>query len=368
MFQSTHPHGVRPAQANLYQSQTHVSIHAPTRGATYCPRLWRLLPFCFNPRTHTGCDICIVEHKNFHYVSIHAPTRGATSWWSTFSSEYEFQSTHPHGVRHKHCLRNSQHFLFQSTHPHGVRPVSVNKSERSRCFNPRTHTGCDIMHLCPLTRLCTFQSTHPHGVRPPNKPRTPKPSKFQSTHPHGVRRPEITIIVERPSFNPRTHTGCDTRSAIRCPRMKVSIHAPTRGATPLVFLVHRLLQSFNPRTHTGCDLFDRRGIRLKISFNPRTHTGCDVKNRRHQNAMLVSIHAPTRGATGRLLKRQQAWSVSIHAPTRGATDQLVAQGELTKVSIHAPTRGATSDNLRSSGEAGVSIHAPTRGATGRNYT
>ena len=33
---------------------------------------------CFNPRTHTGCDESLsFEPINFH-VSIHAPTRGAT--------------------------------------------------------------------------------------------------------------------------------------------------------------------------------------------------------------------------------------------------------------------------------------------------
>ena len=56
--------------------------------------------------------------------------------------------------------------MFQSTHPHGVRHLSPNHYECTKCFNPRTHTGCDS-HLVV-------------------SPRLPK------------------------CFNPRTHTGCDS--------------------------------------------------------------------------------------------------------------------------------------------------------------
>ena len=77
---------------------------------------------------------------------------------------------------------------------------------------------------------------------------------FQSTHPHGV----------RPSSK---HTrGCNGR---------VSIHAPTRGATVSFAVVPTPCGSFNPRTHTGCDELFVRLFKLNDSFNPRTHTGCD---------------------------------------------------------------------------------------------
>ena len=57
---------------------------------------------CFNPRTHTGCDfIRSVKHLIVR-VSIHAPTRGATpSRVSYLRRSLQFQSTHPHGVRHE---------------------------------------------------------------------------------------------------------------------------------------------------------------------------------------------------------------------------------------------------------------------------
>ena len=106
MFQSTHPHGVRQAALDKEFKRENVSIHAPTRGATQ--RLNGILAgqefqsthphgvrrrnqqrrdnrdLCFNPRTHTGCDISLHLLLGQRWVSIHAPTRGATFLHSVF--------------------------------------------------------------------------------------------------------------------------------------------------------------------------------------------------------------------------------------------------------------------------------------------
>ena len=76
---------------------------------------------------------------------------------------------------------------------------------------------------------------------------------FQSTHPHGVRLSVFSLAFFTSfCFNPRTHTGCDNAWSKALPPRRVSIHAPTRGATFISF--HRaFLGGFNPRTHTGCD-------------------------------------------------------------------------------------------------------------------
>ena len=76
LFQSTHPCGVRPAQAIgckdvsvsihapvwgatlngwLFSINPEVSIHAPVWGATNC-KLNQRSRLCFNPRTRVGCD------------------------------------------------------------------------------------------------------------------------------------------------------------------------------------------------------------------------------------------------------------------------------------------------------------------------
>ena len=130
-FQSTHPHGVRPSyiEAQTVHSSV-VSIHAPTRGATLCNPSYLAACCCFNPRTHTGCDDKNLPHVYRHQVvSIHAPTRGATAYiWRYCLRIPLFQSTHPHGVRHKHAGMIVSQLAFQSTHPHGVRPHAIRQN------------------------------------------------------------------------------------------------------------------------------------------------------------------------------------------------------------------------------------------------
>ena len=144
----------------------------------------------FNPRTHTGCDP-YASHVAYHaYVSIHAPTRGATlNTRETLFDNFKFQSTHPHGVRPK-ASKGSWITLSVSIHAptRGATLFVILLLDKSYCFNPRTHTGCDIV-------------------------------------------PPIPIIIND-GFNPRTHTGCDDIIAYKEVHSIVSIHAPTRGATP----------------------------------------------------------------------------------------------------------------------------------------
>ena len=145
LFQSTHPHGVRPElPIRMYR--------------------WRCN---FNPRTRMGCDFTsLVDFLLPSPISIHAPAWGATSSDSFSSADFVFQSTHPHGVRHARVLS-------------GVR--------RNQNFNPRTRMGCDKRALTKVQKMLGFQSTHPHGVRQPALQGILGKIKFQSTHPHGVR-------------------------------------------------------------------------------------------------------------------------------------------------------------------------------------
>ena len=77
-FQSTRPRGARRPYDLRQQQSQYVSIHAPTRGAT-ADHLVVPVVAGFNPRAHAGRD----RPRSRAYcspkvVSIHAPTRGAT--------------------------------------------------------------------------------------------------------------------------------------------------------------------------------------------------------------------------------------------------------------------------------------------------
>ena len=99
-FQSTRPRGARRALRVLLAHHEHVSIHAPTRGATL------------------GRQGARIRAR----VSIHAPTRGATQ-----------------AVR-KRCLgaRVSIHAPTRGATPHSLQRIAPPES-----FNPRAHAGRD---------------------------------------------------------------------------------------------------------------------------------------------------------------------------------------------------------------------------------
>ena len=119
----------------------------------------------FNPRTHAGCDISRNVRKRNRRVSIHAPTQGATKKACIPIKLYKFQSTHPRRVRRKIKYPVVRFGKFQSTHPRRVRQCRWEGPRMERCFNPRTHAGCDFLMCIYLFHQYLFQSTHPRRVR-----------------------------------------------------------------------------------------------------------------------------------------------------------------------------------------------------------
>ncbi len=230
-----------------------ISIHAPTWGATA-----RLAAQCL-----------------LQGISIHAPTWGATDNFEHYDYESKFQSTHPRGVRHNNRRTPIGLIAFQSTHPRGVRHNKPKPQRQS--FKISIHAPTWGATVCPLTNILILQ--------------------FQSTHPRGVRPTSLSHNGNPLNFNPRTHVGCDFSRLCKRIRPKISIHAPTWGATFTLKTKSLRSFNFNPRTHVGCDMSPvetdssgmsfqsthPRGVRLqgwssfavRFNFNPRTHVGCD---------------------------------------------------------------------------------------------
>ncbi len=208
-----------------------------------------------------------------------------------------------------------------------------------------------------------FQSTLPRRERHHRRPRQATNYLFQSTLPRRERPP--------PWFDSPKN-------------VKISIHAPTKGATDKRFHSsrHKAFQSTLPRRERP---FKRCAPTGSTYFNPRSHEGSDSLKYHILNCMGISIHAPTKGATYRMLSPVSHIGISIHAPTKGATSFLLISTLSSSISIHAPTKGATLDcqtmegvrrfqstlprrerpsrNFSCASANGISIHAPTKGAT-----
>ena len=187
------------------------------------------------------------------------------------------------------------------------------------------------------------------------------------------------------TFNPRSYKRSDTFVKGLKDAIKLSIHAPTRGAT-------------NASSTASADsIFQSTFLqeeRQFLSFASGSYfyfQSTLLQEERPEDIiglvcnMWLSIHAPTRGATTTTTIMLSTLSLSIHAPTRGATQTPHAYFTKPNLSIHAPTRGATFCNAQvfcamffqstllqeerrgktriAAGIANLSIHAPTRGAT-----
>ena len=87
-FQSTLPREERQERGLDFFEVLRISIHAPTRGATYCLRSLLRIPL----------------------ISIHAPTRGATINITNHMNFLTFQSTLPREERQQYCTKNL--FIF----------------------------------------------------------------------------------------------------------------------------------------------------------------------------------------------------------------------------------------------------------------
>ena len=213
------------------QEAENISIHAPTRGATYTadviglrcgfqstlPRGERhahLRQSCcshdFNPRSHEGSDRFKGEIINIMQISIHAPTRGATVRFFNVRDQFRISIHAPTRGATVKAVECRCRLGFQSTLPRGER---LDMSERvdliQRDFNPRSHEGSDRyerfctpkakISIHAPTRGATFCVDHIRSI-----------VRFQSTLPRGERRSCIsTVTIPIPYFNPRSHEGSD---------------------------------------------------------------------------------------------------------------------------------------------------------------
>ena len=171
-------------------------------------------------------------------------------------------------------------------------------------FNPRSHERSDV-HCGQYTEVQKFQSTLPREERLRGQGVSVFRLKFQSTLPREERLWSMWKQACSSDFNPRSHERSDKALAERgVGGEKISIHAPTRGATLMDFkaqLASDIFQSTLPREERQCHA---ARFFKSTNFNPRSHERSDVFILSNSSSLRkISIHAPTRGATAILHKK-----------------------------------------------------------------
>mgnify|MGYP007122739539 CR=1 FL=1 len=99
------------------------------------------------------------------------------------------------------------------------------------------------------------------------------------------------------NFNPRSHERSDGRSWYCNWSGKISIHAPTRGATDLKGKHRYIASKFQSTLPREERLFLIVLFMIGVNFNPRSHERSDQGEESIMQDIKISIHAPTRGAT-----------------------------------------------------------------------
>ena len=189
-------------------------------------------------------------------------------------------------------------------------------------------------------------------------------------------------------FNPRSRAGSDhVAPDAQTDYLRVSIHAPARGATSALGSCRLRLRRFNPRSRAGSDRrLTSAKSKSRSCFNPRSRAGSDVSSwsspachsrfqstlprgeRRLPSGVLarfteVSIHAPARGATTTTRRRGRRFPFQSTLP-RGERQQI--HRDLQRFAGFNPRSRAGSDDGPTAERVApglVSIHAPARGAT-----
>ena len=168
--------------------------------------------------------------------------------------------------------------------------------------------------------------------------------------------------------------------------LKISIHAPTRGATLRKRWRKRSLVDFNPRSHKGSDGLWRACILPWCNFNPRSHKGSDdvpynVGNnfydfnpRSHKGSDLLSNPHISKISdfNPRSHKGSDCKLVSIRIicidfnprSHKGSDSRLIETFiQEQKFQSTLPQGERLKYPHSTKGFARISIHAPTRGAT-----
>ena len=153
----------------------------------------------------------VKRSHTIHQISIHAPTRGATVYEMTGYLT-------PEDFNPRSYKRSDYDGYHRALHPQ----ISIHAPTRGATVNPKHYIGCTYFNPRSYKRSdCCFH-------------------KFFVSHkyfnPRSYKRSDSPISLRQWTdwnFNPRSYKRSDQSEAKPYEINKISIHAPTRGATTL---------------------------------------------------------------------------------------------------------------------------------------
>ena len=186
-FQSTLPREERRSGVIVWLLCIQISIHAPTRGATFSAR-WHTWLIIFQSTLPREERLRVNWYLHFVVISIHAPTRGATANALAPLQPYIFQSTLPREERRYWLKIYITNHIFQSTLP-----------REERLFRGFFYRVIHMISIHAPTRGATREILWNIII-----------AKFQSTLPREERLRRVLMYQTCwKNFNPRSHERSD---------------------------------------------------------------------------------------------------------------------------------------------------------------
>ena len=158
--------------------------------------------------------------------------------------------------------------------------------------------GCDNIGFLYRMNKTSFNPRTHMGCDFITEIRTLNKRLFQSTHPHGVRQTYGYLPRFAELFQSTHPHGVRRKSAVARLSCLVSIHAPTWGATALAQGFSPNLDEFQSTHPHGVRLFISNSVFIILLFQSTHPHGVRPMISFDSNYIsVVSIHAPTWGAT-----------------------------------------------------------------------
>ncbi len=274
-----------------------------------------------------------------------------------------FRSTPPRGGRPNTILIWGNKTQFRSTPPRGGRqpaphvrlmatPVSIHAPARGATqsniiagagptgFDPRPRAGGDLTQSKPMRPQYVFRSTPPRGGR----------------H-HSLRSLKMVLC-----FDPRPRAGGDDTIKAYEAAIRVSIHAPARGATcaagttggMVAVSIHAPARG---ATHPHGKAAVARVFRSTPPRGGRPVTRADV------NAVRMFRSTPPRGGRRWVRSRMDHSHQFRSTPPRGGRQHAKGYAHRRLCFDPRPRAGGDTNGTILAASRRVSIHAPARGAT-----
>ena len=174
----------------------------------------------------------VKRSHTIHQISIHAPTRGATMTDITELYIRKFQSTL--------LQKERQTGEIMRCKPSNFNPRSYKRSDccfhkffvSHKYFNPRSYKRSDLGRRFSVVVYKTY--FNPRSYKRSDGSRDTTRKLFQNFNPRSYKRSDSPISLRQWTdwnFNPRSYKRSDQSEAKPYEINKISIHAPTRGAT-----------------------------------------------------------------------------------------------------------------------------------------